>query len=349
MSTGSFLDAWKQSNVTPVHKGGDADDPGNYRPISVVPIVARVLEKIIASQLSLYLESHHLLNDLQGAYRHGRSADQILLYAVDKTVQAVDGGNFVCAAFLDLRKAFDSLDHHLLLDRLFSLGVIGVELQWFANYLSDCRQRVKRGNQFSEWGSVLGGILQGSVLGPLLFLIYVNAMPLQVSWRGCLLQFANDMCWICSGDSCVTIGRFLQDDLRDLSKWIKMSKMELNLKKSSVMWFSIKPPSGPPPPVLYDTTPLTVVDRQKYLGVIFDHRLTWFSHVAKVCKSMSYYLSLISPHVRFLPTTIVKILMESLVFSRYTYALPVWGPAINRDCLSHLDRLQNRAVRLTCG
>ena len=107
MSTGSFPDAWKQSNVTPVHKGGDADDPGNYHPISVVPIVARVLEKIIASQLSLYLESHHLLNDLQGAYRHGRSAAQILLYAVDKIVQAVDSGNFVCAAFLDLRKAFD--------------------------------------------------------------------------------------------------------------------------------------------------------------------------------------------------------------------------------------------------
>ena len=131
MSTGSFPDAWKQSNVTPVHKGGDADDPGNYRPISIaiVPIVARVLEKIIASQLSLYLESHHLLNDLQGTYRHGRSADQILLYAVDKIVQAVDGSNFVCAAFLNLRKAFDSLDHHLLLDRLFSLGVIDVELR----------------------------------------------------------------------------------------------------------------------------------------------------------------------------------------------------------------------------
>ena len=123
------MDAWKQSNVTPVHKGGDADDPGNYRPISIVPIVARVLEKIIASQLSLYLESPHLLNDLQGAYRHGRSADQILLYAVDKIVQAVDGSNFVCAAFLNLRKAFDSLDHHLLLDRLFSLGVIDVELR----------------------------------------------------------------------------------------------------------------------------------------------------------------------------------------------------------------------------
>ena len=156
-------------------------------------------------------------------------------------------------------------------------------------------------------------------------------------------------CLICSGDSPVTVAKILQDDLHDLSKWIEMSRMKLNLKKSSVMWFSIKPPFGPLPPVLLDATPLTVVDKQKYLGIIFDHRLNWSFHVAKVCKSMSYYLSLISPHVKSLPTAIVKMLMESLVFSRYTYALPVWGPAINRDCLSHLDHLQNRAVRLTCG
>ena len=136
LDVGLVPTAWK-TNVTPIHKGGLTDDPGNYRPISVVPVVAKVFEKMIATQLNAFLEHHNLLHDLQGAYRHGRSADQILMYAVDTIVRAVDESNCVCAAFLDLRKAFDSLDHSILLQRLQNLGVMGVELKWFDNYLTN--------------------------------------------------------------------------------------------------------------------------------------------------------------------------------------------------------------------
>ena len=152
-------------------------------------------------------------------------------------------------------------------------------------------------------------------------------MPLQVS-HGCLLQFADDTCLICSGDSADAVAKMLQDDLCDLSQWITISKMKLNLKQSNVMWFSIKQPSVPQPPILHDDTPLTVVDKQKYLGVTFDSRLTWSSHISKICGSMSYYLTLINSHGKYLPSTIVKMLIESLVFSRCTYALPVWAPVI---------------------
>ena len=116
------------------------------------------MEKLIANQLLSYFESHHLLHDHQGAYRCGRSSDQILLYSIDMIVSALDNGLAVCAAFLDLRKAFDSLDHSILLERLHQLGVCDVELRWFCDYLSDRLQRVKCGDSYSEWGSVLGGI-----------------------------------------------------------------------------------------------------------------------------------------------------------------------------------------------
>ena len=193
IQSGSIPRAWKQSNVSPIHKGGSCDDPGNFRPISVVPIIAKVLEKLVANQLLNYFETHRLLHDHQGAYRCGRSSNQILLYSIDMIVSALDKGLAVCAAFLDLRKAFDSLDHLILLKRLHHLGICDMELQWFRNYLNDRLQRVvKYDNSYSEWGSVLGGIPQGSALGPLLFLVYVNSMPLQVK-NGVLVQFANDL------------------------------------------------------------------------------------------------------------------------------------------------------------
>ena len=174
LNAGTVPLAWKRSNVTTVHKGGDARDPSNFCPISVVPVVAKVLEKVVVDQLGLFLESCHLLNDLQGAYHHGRSSEHILLYAVDTITQALDERDSVCAAFLDLRKAFDSLDHCLLLKWLFNLGVSGVELTWFTDYLTRRLQQVKCGAKFSDWGSVFDSIPQGSSLGPLLLLIYAN-------------------------------------------------------------------------------------------------------------------------------------------------------------------------------
>ena len=115
--------AWKRSHITPVHKGGASDDPSNYRPIAVVPVVAKVLEKIVSTQLSMYLERNNLLHPHQGAYRSGKSTEDILLLAVDRIATSLDKRNVVCAAFIDLRKAFDSLDHCLLLQRISELGV----------------------------------------------------------------------------------------------------------------------------------------------------------------------------------------------------------------------------------
>ena len=127
------------------------EDPSNYRPISVVSIIAKVLEKLVASQLSGYCEDNQLLSPYQGTYRSGRSSEQILLFAVDAIVNALDHHQVVCAAFLDLRKAFDSLDHVTLLERLSAMGVRGIGLSWFIDYLSQRVQRVKFHDKVSPW------------------------------------------------------------------------------------------------------------------------------------------------------------------------------------------------------
>ena len=137
LRTATVPDEWKRSNITPVHKSGPQNNRSNFRPISVVSIVAKILEKFVAAQLETYFETNQLLSPYQGAYRNGRSTEQILLFVTDLIVHALDNHKVVCSAFLDLRKAFDSLDHVLLLQRLNSMGIHGTEIAWFTDYLTN--------------------------------------------------------------------------------------------------------------------------------------------------------------------------------------------------------------------
>ena len=219
LQNGEVPSEWKQSHITPVHKGGSPDDPGNFRPISVVPIIAKIFEKIVSDQLSTYFEDNHLLHPHQGAYRSGKSTQDILLVAVDRIVYLLDKGEAVCTAFLDLRKAFDSLDHHILLQRLYDMNVSPAVLQWFKDYLTGRRHRVKGLGQYSDWRGMKGGIPQGSALGPLLFLIYMNSLPLQIS-QGILLQYADDTALICSGPTPVEASIVMNSQLALIQQWI---------------------------------------------------------------------------------------------------------------------------------
>ena len=219
LAEGIIPSAWKQSHVSPVHKGGAIEDSSNYRPIAVVPVVAKVLEKIVACQFSTYLEEHKLLHPHQGAYRCGKSSSDILLLAVDHIVQSVDAGRAVCVSFLDLQKAFDSLDHCILLQQICDLGVGRQAIIWFKNYLSSHVHRVKTGDRYSDWGSMRAGIPQGSALGPLLFLIYVNSLPSQVT-NGVLLQYADDTTLVSSGISPLVVAEVINQQLQLVHDWI---------------------------------------------------------------------------------------------------------------------------------
>ena len=225
---------WKRSHITPIYKGGPPDDPSNFRPISVVPVLAKILEKIVSDQLNIYLEDNHLLHPHQGAYRSGKSTQDILLVAVDNIV-----------------------------------NVSPPVLRWFRDYLIGRLHRVKRLGRYSDWRIMRGGIPQGSALGPLLFLIYMNSLPPQIS-QGLLLQYADDTALICSGPTPTEAGAVMNSQLMSIQQWIVASKMRLNYSKSTVVWFRVsyrKQPSEFPDIVVDDTT-LQVVKKQKYLGVI---------------------------------------------------------------------------------
>ena len=201
--------------------------------------------------------------------------EDILLAAVDQIVHSLDVGNAVCAAFLDFHKAFDSLDHYVLLNRLFDLNLSPTVLCWFQNYLSHRLHRVKDTSTFSEWRPMQGGILQGSAFGPLLFLVNVNNLP-SVITSALLLQYADDTTLICSAPTVEDVVSKMHCQLMLISQWTSASKMRLNLLKSSVMWLSPSNRGRPVvfPDIVVDDTPLTAVNTQKYLGLIFDTTLS---------------------------------------------------------------------------
>ena len=266
--------------------------------------------------------------------------------AVDHTAALLDKGSVECAAFIVLRKAFDSLDHCLLLERISKLGVHCQVFEWLKDNLTDRYHRVKAAGIFSSWRRMKGGIPQGSALGPLLFLIYMNSLPSQLT-NGLLLQYADDT--TISGVNSVAVQTIMCSQLSLIQHWFLQSKMKINFKKSLVMWFRVSNCSAEIsyPSISIDGVELTVTEKQKY-RLTFDCGLSWTHHVANVCSKISYYLYLLSTHHHVIDYNLMKLLLESLVLSHLSYCVTVWGPSLRSILLQRLQRMQNCAVRLCC-
>ena len=175
LAAGELPQAFKQADITPVHvyKSGDRETASNYRPISLLPIVSKRLEKIVSTQLKAFLASNSLLPEIQFAYRANHSTEDALAFIVNRLLMERDCGKATGLVFVDLSKAFDRVKHQALIDLLSSIGICDTVLKWFANYLSDRQQRVREGNRFSSQSACSRAVLQGSVLGPLLFTLYL--------------------------------------------------------------------------------------------------------------------------------------------------------------------------------
>ena len=206
----------------------------NYRPISVLPVLSKVLERVVHDQLVSHLLKFNLLSDRQSGFRPQHSAQDVLVYVTDCWRKAIDESKFTAAAFLDVSKAFDSVNHDILLSKLACYGVMDNSLMWFASYLSGHRQRVTLRGSFSDWGMIRAGVPQGSILGPLLFSIYMNDLPSVV--RGCQLNmYADDTELHCSSGDLFSAQHGLQCDLDSIEFWLRTNQLSLNVGKSHVM------------------------------------------------------------------------------------------------------------------
>ena len=229
LSTGTFPQEWKTAKVVPLHKSGPPDQVNNYRPISILPVVSKILEKEVHKQLYSYLIDNNLLNPCQHGFRSKRSTHTALINVVDQWLNSIDKGQVTAVVFLDLSKAFDSVKHDILKAKLQVLGVNGIDLEWYNSYLSCCNQRVCYNGVLSSPKPITIGVPQGSALGPLLLLAYVNDLPKSIA-KSSINMSADDTAIYYSASDTKAIEDVLNADLSNLSVWIQSNGLALNIK-----------------------------------------------------------------------------------------------------------------------
>ena len=210
--------------VTPVHKGDDITDPNNYRPISILSIfVTQIFQKLVCKQLTSYVEKYAILSQYQCGFRKGRSTEQAILEITDNLKQAVDNNLLACGVFLNFAKAFDTVNHAILLNKLEKYGVWGVPLSWFTSYLTNRQQYVNTDGVESSKQTIKCGIPQGSSLGPLLFLLYINDIP-NCSDKLSFRIFADDTNIFASSSNAMELQNLINQELSKVKEWCDLIK-----------------------------------------------------------------------------------------------------------------------------
>lgn len=285
--TGEYPECLKTARVTPVFKAGDPTDIGNYRPISTLSVMNKIIEQLLASRISGFLGSRGLLYTHQYGFRRGSSTLTSTSELLDDIYSDIDRSRFSGALFLDLKKAFDVINHELLLKKLVFYGIRGLAHNLIGSYLFQRSQFVSVNGTNSDHQTISTGVPQGSVLGPLLFLIYINDIS-GLQLRGKVRLFADDTVVTYSSRDCTSITQHIQDDLHVLDEYFTSNLLFLNLRKTVYMVFhSMRRPIPALPVVQTNNTVIHKVESFKYLGLVLDDTISWEAHIDHLKKKIA--------------------------------------------------------------
>ena len=238
-SSGVFLSKLKIAKVIPVHKKESKLFYSNYRPISLLSNIDKIIEKIMYNRIYKFLDKNNIIYSLQFGFRQHYSTSYALLNLTEAIMKALDSGNFACGVFVDLHKAFDTVDHSILLSKLCHYGVRGLTKKWFQSYLPNRKQFVSINGFVSSTSSIASSVPQGSVLGPLLFLLYIN--DLHVAIKHCTVHhFADDTNLFIINKSLKRLNKLLNSDLKNITNWLNANKISLNVSKTELIIFKPK-------------------------------------------------------------------------------------------------------------
>jgi Reverse transcriptase (RNA-dependent DNA polymerase) len=356
LQSGVFPTSFKSAYITPLLKKADSNpaDPRSYRPISNLTVISKLLERLVCHQLVQYLSSNGLLPDLQSAYIPHRSTETAILRILSDILLALDSGNLAILALLDLSAAFDSVDHDTLLTRLrLSYGLTGAVLNWFKSYLTGRTQSVRCSSSHSSYLPVLFGVPQGSVLGPILFLLYVADL-LSVIRRHQLIphSYADDtqIYGFCTPSETSDLAKRLSSCSDEIARWMNSNRLQLNTSKTEVLWCSSsrRQHQIPLDDVRIADARVTPVSSVRNLGVQFDSALSMTDHVSKTVGTCFAALRRIRSVRSSLSRQSLLDLVRALVVTRVDYCNSSLV-GVSDHLLNRLQSVLNAAARLVCS
>ncbi len=341
--------SWKMARVTPLHKGGSTSDPNCYRPISVLPLFSKFMERLVHNQLYAHLDRYQMLSDSQSGFRKAHSTTTCLVDFLDAIYNNIEGGRLSGVAFLDLKKAFDTVDHKIMLSKLSQLDVSYRVIRWFASYLEERTQVTKISNSVSEPGVLPCGVPQGSILGPLLFIIYIDSLSAKLNDFSCYL-YADDTAIVTTGDGPETVSANLETALSIAHDWMNENKLSLNLSKTKVMFMgtSHKTQETAVIEVKCKGEVVSKVNTFKYLGIMVDNNLKFGEHVEYTKKKLFAKMKSLARVRQFVSRGLALQLYQTLIIPHMDYGDIIYD-AIGVVDSQKLQMLQNQCLRICCN
>ena len=341
-----FPNLLKQAKIIPIHKSGDKNDPSNYRPISILSVLSKPLEKHMIKHILSHVNKYELIHPNQSGFRQNHSCHTALTNLVDQWLMNVNKDEFTGAVFIDFAKAFDVLDHKLLLRKLNLYQFSDTLLSFIKSFLTNRSHAVCLNNKNSKFQNQKFGVPQGSVLGPLLFSLYINDLPMHIT-SSCEL-FADDTTIYSSHSDLVHLLNILQENINHLNTWSELNHMSLNEKKTKYMIITTRQKrqnlTRVTPTINIGDKQLDEVQIHKVLGITLDNNLTWSSQIRNLCKTVSQKVFQLSKIKHFLDLESRKHFYYAHIQSCMDYASTLFDTC-SASTLKPLTRLHKRAIK----
>lgn len=340
LETGIYPDKWKETLVIPIEKIKNSKKYNEFRPINMITCEAKIIEKIVNMQLNKYLEENNIITENQSGFRNNHSCETLLNLIIANWKVEIYNKKVIIAVFIDLKRAFETVDRKLLLKKMEKYGVRNSEYEWFKSYLHNRKQKTRVNGHVSSSIIVPLGVPQGTILGVLLFLIFINDIEKAVKYSKILL-FADDALMYFVSDSIDDCVCKINEDLNLLNGWMKMNKLSLNVAKTKAMCLNGILNAD----ILIENVQIDIVNEIKYLGIIIDDKLNFKSNIDYICKKVAKKLSFFKNIRNKVSTKCAINIYNTIIKQNFEYCSTITAFTTN-ECLVRLQKLQNWGMRI---